>query len=87
MAKEFALGLKACGLKRAKNVNSLENDNYYRVKDTVHVRWQNISEAENTMPVKIGAAALFFFNFIAILMAGFFMLGMGSFALGLLFII
>ena len=87
MAKEFALGLKACGLKRAKNANSLENDTYYRVKDTVHVRWQNISEAENTMPVKIGAATLFFFNFLAILLAGFFMLGMGSFGLGLLFFI
>ena len=87
MAKEFALGLKACGLTRAKNVNSLENDNYYRVKDTVHVRWQNISEAENTMPIKLGAATLFFFNFLALLMAGFFMLGMGTFGLGLLFFI
>ncbi len=79
MAKEFALGLKACGLKRAKNVNSLENDNYYRVKDTVHVRWQNISEAENTMPVKIGAAALFGMNFLAMLMGLTLMLGMGAF--------
>ncbi|MBO5937495.1 MAG: DUF4474 domain-containing protein [Clostridia bacterium] len=87
MAKQFALGLKACGLKRAKNVNSLENDTYYRVKDTVHVRWQNISEAENTMPVKLGAATLFFFNFLALLLAGFFMLGMGAFGIGLLFFI
>jgi hypothetical protein len=83
MAKQFALGLKACGLTRAKNVNSLENDNYYRVKDTVHVRWQDISEAENTMPIKIGAAALFFFNFLALLMAVLFMLGFGGLLAGL----
>ncbi len=80
MAKQFALGLKDCGLTRAKNVNSLENDNYYRVKDTVHVRWQNISEAENTMPLKIGAAALFGFNFMAFIFAALFMLGFGAFA-------
>ena len=85
MAREFALGLKACGLTRAKNAKSLENDTYYRVKDTVHVRWQNISEAENTMPIKVGAAALFFLNFLSILMAAFFMMGVGS--LGLLFLI
>lgn len=87
MAKQFALGLKECGLTRAKNVNSLENDNYYRVKDTVHVRWQNISEAENTMPIKIGAAALFGFNFLAILIAGLFMLGFGALAGALLLFI
>ncbi len=84
MAKQFALGLKECGLTRAKNVNSLENDNYYRVKDTVHVRWQDISEAENTMPIKIGAAALFGFNFLAILIAGLFILGFGALAGALL---
>ena len=87
MAKQFALGLKECGLTRAKNVNSLENDNYYRVKDTVHVRWQDISEAENTMPIKIGAAALFGFNFLAIIIAVLLMLGLGAFAGGLLFLL
>ena len=86
MAKQSALGLKDCGLTRAANVNSLENDNYYRVKDTVHVRWQDISEAENTMPLKIGAAALFGFNFIAVILAVMFMLGFGAFA-GLLLLI
>ncbi len=87
MAKQFALGLKECGLTRAKNVNSLENDNYYRVKDTVHVRWQNISEAENTMPIKIGAAALFGFNFLALLIGVLLMLGFGALAGGLLFLL
>lgn len=81
MAKQFALGLKECGLTRAKNVNSLENDNYYRVKDTVHVRWQNISEAENTMPVKIGAAALFGFQFLALIISALLMMGLGSIAM------
>lgn len=87
MAKQFALGLKDCGLTRAKNENSLENDNYYRVKNTVHVRWQNISEAENTMPIKVGAAALFGMNFLAMVMGLMFMLGIGSLAGGLLFLV
>ena len=42
---------------------------------------ENISEAENTMPIKISAAALIGFNFLAIIMAGLFMMGFGSLAL------
>lgn len=87
MAKEFALGLEACGLAKAKDANSLENDNYYLEKDTVHVRWQDISEAENTMPIKIGAAALFVFNVIAIIIAALVIMGMAAAASGLLLLI
>lgn len=78
MAKKFGTGLKDCGLTKVKKLNELDNDTYYRQGATVHVRWQNISEAENTMPLKISAAALFGFNFLAILLAAFLMLGMGS---------
>ena len=78
MAKKFGTGLKDCGLTKVKKLSELDNDCYYRNGATVHVRWQNISEAENTMPLKVSAAALVGFNFLAILLAAFLMMGMGS---------
>lgn len=87
MAKKFGTGLKDCGLAKVKKLSDLENDTYYRKGATVHLRWQNISEAENTMPIKISAAALFGFNFLAIIFAGLLMMGMGSLGMGLLFLI
>ena len=78
MAKKFGTGLKDCGLTRVKSLDELENDCYYRKGSTVHVRWQDISEAENTMPIKLTGAALIGFNFLAIILAGFLMMGMGS---------
>ncbi len=81
MAKKFGMGLRDCGLTKVKKLSDLDNDTYYRKGSTVHIRWQNISEAENTMPIKVSAAALFGFNFLAILMAGLFMMGFGSLAL------
>ena len=81
MAKKFGMGLRDCGLTKVKKLSELSNDTYYRKGSTVHVRWQDISEAENTMPIKISAAALIGFNFLAIIMAGLFMMGFGSLAL------
>ena len=81
MAKKFGTGLKDCGLTRVKSLDELENDCYYRKGETVHIRWQDISEAENTMPIKLTGAALIGFNFLAILLAGFLMMGMGSLAM------
>ena len=81
MAKKFGTGLKDCGLTRVKSLDDLENDCYYRKGDTVHLRWQDISEAENTMPLKLSAAALFGFNFLAIIFAGLIMMGFGSLAM------
>ena len=81
MAKKFGAGLKDCGLTKVKKLENLENDCYYRKGETVHVRWQDISEAENTMPIKITGAALIGFNFLAIIFAGLLMMGMGSLAM------
>lgn len=81
MAKKFGAGLKDCGLTKVKKLENLENDCYYRKGETVHIRWQDISEAENTMPIKITGAALIGFNFLAIIFAGFLMMGMGSLAM------
>jgi hypothetical protein len=87
MAEKFSTGLKDCGLQEVKNLNNLRNDNFYRKGATVHVRWQDISEAENTMPIKVTGAALLGFNFLAILLAGMFILGFGAFAIGLLILL
>ena len=81
LAKKFGMGLRDCGFTKVKNVSDLENDSYCRKGSTVYLRWQNISEAENTMPLKLSAAALFGFNFLAIILAGLFMMGFGSLAL------
>ena len=81
MAKKFGTGLKDCGLTRVKSLDELENDCYYRKGETVHVRWQDISEAENTMPIKLTGAALIGFNFLAIIFAGLIMMGFGSLAM------
>lgn len=81
MAKKFGAGLKDCGLTKVKKLENLENDCYYRKGETVHIRWQDISEAENTMPIKITGAALIGFNFLAIIFAGLLMMGMGSLAM------
>lgn len=81
MAKKFGAGLKDCGLTKVKKLENLENDCYYRKGATVHIRWQDISEAENTMPIKLTGAALFGFNFLAIIFAGLLMMGMGSLAM------
>lgn len=81
MAKKFGTGLKDCGLTKVKKLENLENDCYYRKGATVHVRWQDISEAENTMPIKLTGAALLGFNFLAIVLAGLLMMGFGSLAM------
>lgn len=81
LAKKFGMGLRDCGFAKVKNVADLDNDTYCRKGSTVYLRWQNISEAENTMPLKLSAAALFGFNFLAIILAGLFMMGFGGLAL------
>ncbi len=81
MAKKFGAGLKDCGLTKVKKLENLDNDCYYRKGATVNVRWQDLSEAENTMPIKVTGAALLGFNFLAIILAGLIMMGFGSLAM------
>lgn len=47
----------------------LENDSFYVDGLDVHYRWQNNSEAENTMPIKVATGALLFLNFSSIIAA------------------
>ena len=78
LAKKFGMGLRDCGFTKVKNVSDVENDSYCRKGSTVYLQWQNISEAENTMPIKLSIAALAGFNFIAIILAALLMMGVGS---------
>ena len=85
MTEFFVQGLIDCGFKEATSKDNIPTDHFYVDGDDVHVSWQDISEAENTMPIKMAGAALFFFNFFALTLGAFLMLGLGSF--GLIFLV
>lgn len=76
MAKLFAQGLKDCGFKQVSDKNKVGIDEFYRDGADVYITWQNISEAENTMPIKIAGGALLFFNFLASFIAFLIMSGL-----------
>lgn len=67
MTKAFAEGLKECGFNQVKNESSLDIDSFCVKNNTVTYSWQNLSEAENTMPIKIAGGILIFFNIAGIL--------------------
>ena len=82
MARLFAQGLKDCGFNEKSDKNSLGLDEYAREGKDVYLTWQNISEAENTMPLKLTVFALAFFNIFGILAAAILIpLGIGPFLL------
>lgn len=78
MAKLFAQGLKDCGLTEKSDKNSIGLDEYCREGKDVYLTWQNISEAENTMPLKLTVAAVGLINILIPLAAVLFPLGLGS---------
>lgn len=53
----------------AEELPELENDSFYVDGLDVHYRWQNNSEAENTMPIKMATGTLLFLNFSSIIAA------------------
>lgn len=83
MAKYFADGLKICGFGEAKDEKSIGLDEYYLNGSTVSFLWQEINDAETTMPIKIAggtafaAGTLAFFVGLLVLLAIFAMMGMG----------
>ena len=87
MAQMFAQGLTDCGFAEAANKDKMGLDSFYAEGSDVYVKWQNISEAENTVPLKIGIISLVILNVFAIIVAGLMMLGFGGIALLLLFLI
>ena len=62
MATLFADGLEDCGFKRAETVEDMTLDSFYHKGKDVYFVWQDISEAENTMPLKLTVAAMALFN-------------------------
>ena len=62
MAKIVADGLKECGFKAVSSEDGVGVDQYYSAGKDIYFCWQNISEAESTMAIKVvsgGLAALY----------------------------
>ena len=81
LAELFASGLKKCGFGDAQSITDVAPDTCIRDGVTVYYSWQDISEAETTMPIKITGATLIFFYLgafltLAVVVLGAFM-GMG----------
>lgn len=53
MAKLFAQGLLDCGFKQVSKKDDVKIDSFYIKGSDVYLQWQDINEAENTMPVKV----------------------------------
>ncbi len=69
MRKLFTQGLKDCGFTKADSRDNLGTDEYYEKGKDVYLNWQNINEAENTMPIKVGAGFIIATNIISFLLS------------------
>ncbi len=80
MTSLFATGLEECGFSRleGKNTDDIDIDQFCVDGNDVYLKWQNISDAENTMPIKIAAGVFVFLNIISIFMAFFGILGLAG---------
>lgn len=81
MASLFVSGLEECGFTRLPggSTDDIDIDQFCVDGKDVYLKWQNISNAENTMPIKIAAGTLFFLNILAIIMFIFGLLGLAGF--------
>lgn len=86
MTKAFSDGLKECGFKQVEKTDDLQIDSFYVDGCDVVYSWQDLSYAENTVPIKIAGSVLLFFNIAGILAFIFGVLSLFSMA-GLAFII
>lgn len=72
MTKLFVEGIEECGFKQVEKPaagEEIDVDTFYVEGNSVYYRWQNISDAENTMGVKVAGGTLFAINLFAILIA------------------
>ena len=58
MTKLFVDGLVECGFKKSSSKKEMGVDQIFVDGNTVHFCWQNISEAESTMAIKVGVGLL-----------------------------
>ncbi len=86
MAEAFAAAFEDCGFKRAESLENLGLDSFFVDGADVHYRWQNNSEAENTMPIKVATGTMIFMNIGIVMTLILAVLG-GMFAMGLLALI
>lgn len=80
MAQLFAEGIKECNFEQ-RDGSSTEDvglDQFCVDGKDVYFKWQNINEAENTMPIKMTAGALFFLNIFAVILSIFALFGMAG---------
>ncbi len=69
MVKLFTQGLRDCGFEQVKELSKLGNDEFYVNGEDVYIQWQDINEAENTMPIKVGTGMIVAANIISILLS------------------
>lgn len=69
MAKLFAEGLVACGFDTVDSQDAVDDDSFYIEGKDVYLQWQNINEAENTMPIKVGAGFIITSNIISFILS------------------
>lgn len=67
MTKLVADGLVECGLKQASSKDKIAIDGIYVDGNDIYFSWQNISEAESTMAIKVGIGALSALNLLPIM--------------------
>lgn len=81
MAELFTNGLKDCGFSQTTDPDNIDIDEFYVKGKNVYLKWQDISEAENTMPIKVGAGFVIATNiitFILSILSFFSLIGLGA---------
>ena len=84
MAKLFADGLKICGFGEAADQASMRLDEYSLNGSTVSFRWQNINDAETTMPIKLVGGSAIAASTLALVIGIIILLLIGLFGSGIL---
>ena len=87
MARLFADGLKELGFEEASPEEALGLDAFYVDGSSVHLKWQNINDAETTMPIKYAAVGGGLAAILAFFVGIFVFMIFGMMGLGLLIII
>lgn len=67
MTKLFAEGLKECGFVEVNSKADVAIDQFYVEGNDVYLKWQDISEAENTMPIKVVGGAMTTWSLLTVL--------------------
>ncbi len=78
MATLFAEGLKKCDFGQVSSKDAVGLDQFYHQGRDVYLQWQNVSEAESTMGIKIAAGSVFAINLLGFLIGAFLSMGLGS---------